>query len=71
MDISKDRRNTVTCQCGAYPFPHRLGSGKCEEDKVCSHGCLTPEHPDYTREHYCPECHQYDGPYDTLEEKYL
>jgi len=26
------RRNTVTCKCTAYPFPHREGGGKCDHN---------------------------------------
>ena len=28
------KRNTETCKCSAYPFPHRRHSGKCES---CRH----------------------------------
>ncbi len=24
------RRKTPACTCGAYPFPHRKGGGKCD-----------------------------------------
>ncbi len=26
---SKKRRIQVTCWCGAYSFPHRIGGGRC------------------------------------------
>lgn len=29
--MRKYRRNQVTCNCEAYPFPHRLDGGKCRE----------------------------------------
>jgi hypothetical protein len=34
----------VTCHCAAYPFPHRIGSGKClaeEGEPLCAE-CLLP-----------------------------
>lgn len=31
--LIKFKRNTITCYCPAYPFPHRLGSGLCLETK--------------------------------------
>jgi hypothetical protein len=46
-----------TCNCDAYPFPHRKGGGKCNEDLVCKHGHLLPDHPDYDPTiDRCPEC---------------
>ncbi len=36
-------RNQDTCTCAAYPFPHRLGSGKCPTPyyicEACKGGC--------------------------------
>jgi hypothetical protein len=28
--MPKRKRHTEVCYCGAYKFPHRAGSGKCE-----------------------------------------
>jgi len=31
MVMSKKKRGVqLECTCGAYPFPHRLGGGKCD-----------------------------------------
>lgn len=33
------KRHPHTCHCTSYPFPHRMGSGKCEahpSDRLCS-----------------------------------
>lgn len=32
----KDRRAQVTCNCSAYPFPHRIGSAKCSGSEWCA-----------------------------------
>jgi len=57
--MSRTKRHTTTYTCSAYPFPHRIGGGKCEEDYVCRHGQRTPEHPGYDRTvDYCRECEQ-------------
>ena len=34
----KAKRNTKTCYCLAYPFPHREGGGKCSVPDYC-HVC--------------------------------
>lgn len=31
----KRRRHQVTCWCGRYDFPHRLGGGKCHGREWC------------------------------------
>jgi len=28
--MKKTKRNTETCRCDAYPFPHRMYGGLCE-----------------------------------------
>ncbi len=33
--IPRPKRNQRTCYCGAYHFPHRYHSGRCE---ACPHG---------------------------------
>ena len=32
-------RNETTCYCNAYPFPHRAGSGKCDDPGKQPSGC--------------------------------
>lgn len=45
------------CRCDAYPFPHRIGGGKCYANLVCAHGVLTSDHPDYDRlVDHCQDC---------------
>jgi len=41
---SKRNRAQVTCYCSSYPFPHRIGAGKCiaEEGEVLCAECLLP-----------------------------
>jgi hypothetical protein len=29
-----NRRRTKVCRCEAYAFPHRLGSGKCRDERL-------------------------------------
>lgn len=32
------KRKQETCNCPAYPFPHRKDSGKCGKVERCYHG---------------------------------
>lgn len=34
----KVKRNTITCWCAAYHFPHRVGGGKCKRTKPIKRG---------------------------------
>jgi len=58
--LLKKKRQSETCKCNAYPFPHRPGGGKCydpgEEPSSCascewnvpeSMGSLENAHPAY------------------------
>ena len=50
------KREQETCNCEAYPFPHRLGGGKCEaEEWFCAHGIMTHHHPEWDGEG-CLDC---------------
>ncbi|MBN1841246.1 MAG: hypothetical protein JW883_03060 [Deltaproteobacteria bacterium] len=45
------------CTCDAYPFPHRLGGGKCLGRYICPHGVRQYGHPDYDRTaDHCEVC---------------
>jgi len=33
---------TKTCHCGAYPFPHRQGGGRCEAPSYICSICRSP-----------------------------
>lgn len=50
----KTNRQTLTCRCGAYRFPHRAGSGHCLHDgddlapccRACGSTSLTIDPPE-------------------------
>lgn len=35
MPSKRVRKPQVTCECAAYDFPHRIGSGACTSDDWC------------------------------------
>jgi hypothetical protein len=51
----------IPCQCGAYPFPHRIGGGICYANLVCEHGVRQSGHPDFDPlEDHCGECQSWE-----------
>lgn len=44
----------MTCHCDAYPFPHRLGGGECDE-------CGCPDSPE------CEHCIRTADPFGTCD----
>lgn len=36
MSNRKKRKGECTCDCSAYPFPHRFGGGKCTGEHIVS-----------------------------------
>jgi len=56
------KKHHPVCLCGAYPFPHRLGSGKCPAPyyicSECKQECYMLE-KDFGIGSY--ECHGYRG----------
>jgi len=67
----KVKRNTITCNCPAYKFPHRQGGGKCVmpdyciqieiDDSICTYECI------YFDNKTCPRI-DWDHKYDPREE---
>jgi hypothetical protein len=36
--MDRNQQSQPPCQCAAYPFPHRAGSGECGKLDYCPHG---------------------------------
>ena len=47
------KKKNKTCNCPAYPFPHRLGSGKCGTD--CQHPTATVYTTRHPGDYYQPD----------------
>lgn len=46
-------RRQRTCACAAYPFPHRAGSGKCDDPGQEPETCADCPHSVMERDPYC------------------